>query len=184
MATTAIRHLWPQPRTPEDIPDVSRWICIYPAYIDSTRTIAQGRKVRKDTGIPGPNVLEIFHAVYSNLQVPVCIEAKTYSRSWWDIEPAHFNPGDGCGRVRVRLKDPDGNCCVDASTGQQISSRIQLLRRIVELMPETRDKLKLHERPDPTIQAPKTKASSEEKGRDSGSRRSNKKKRGKKKKKR
>ena len=36
-----------------------RWICIYPAYINSKKSIVEGRKVPKDKGADNPTVAEI-----------------------------------------------------------------------------------------------------------------------------
>ncbi|KAE8738821.1 hypothetical protein FOCC_FOCC015691 [Frankliniella occidentalis] len=69
-----------------------RWICIYPAYINSKKTLAQGRKVPKEKAVENPTHQEIRD---------VGVENKLYSR-----EPSKellFR-----GRIRVQLKNDDG----------------------------------------------------------------------------
>lgn len=36
-----------------------RWICIYPAYINSKKTLAQGRRINKDKAVENPTHQEI-----------------------------------------------------------------------------------------------------------------------------
>eukprot|EP00946_MAST-07B_sp_MAST-7B-sp1_P004469 g4469.t1 len=139
-------------------PDFSRWCTIYPAYLDSSRTWKQGRRVNKARGIDGPNVLEIFEAC-KMLKVPCVTELGSYPRSWWDQEPAHAEPGKGLGRVRFMLLGDDGERSrvtpddlePRVDEGIPIKNRAQMLKLICKLLPEIRDRMKLHLRPDPNI---------------------------------
>ena len=140
------------------VPDYSRWCTIYPAYLDASRTWKQGRRVNKAQGIDAPNVLEIFEAC-KMLKVPCMTELGSYPRSWWDQEPAHADPGKGLGRVRFQLLGDDGERSrvtpddlePRVDEGVPIRNRAQMLKLICLLLPEIRDRLKLHERPDPNI---------------------------------
>jgi len=38
---------------------IARWICIYPAYLNSNKTKAEGRLVPKAKGVPNPSFMEI-----------------------------------------------------------------------------------------------------------------------------
>lgn len=56
-----------------------RWVCIYPAYINSKKTRQEGRKVRKDLCVENPTYQEIKDVLsVSNLRIGV--ENKLYSR--------------------------------------------------------------------------------------------------------
>lgn len=153
------------PGQPLEFPDFTKWITIYPAYLDSSRTVKQGRRVRKDLCIKGPNVVEIFDAC-TMLKIPALTELGSYPKSAWDQEPRHANFGEGEGRVRVqlfptedgvaRLLTPDTlEPLIDS--GMEIRNRMTLLKLICKLLPQSREKLGLHLRPDPNIPAPTTK---------------------------
>lgn len=38
----------------------NRWICIYPLYINSKKTLAEGRRIKKEKGVENPTSQEIF----------------------------------------------------------------------------------------------------------------------------
>ncbi|XP_026291559.1 signal recognition particle 19 kDa protein [Frankliniella occidentalis] len=80
--------------------DRERWICIYPAYINSKKTLAQGRKVPKEKAVENPTHQEIRDVLVA-AGMKVGVENKLYSR-----EPSKellFR-----GRIRVQLKNDDG----------------------------------------------------------------------------
>lgn len=57
----------------------NRWICVYPAYINSKKTRQEGRKVRKDLCVENPTYQEIKDVLAaSNLRIGV--ENKMYPR--------------------------------------------------------------------------------------------------------
>ena len=148
------------------MPDFSRWHTIYPAYIDATRTVKQGRRVAKARCLPAPNVLEIFFAC-KELKIPCATELGSYPRSWWDQEPAHAEPGNGLGRVRVQIRDDDGKPRTTPesveprlNSDEPITNRLTLLKMICALLPEVRERHGLHLREDPNVAllgTPKTK---------------------------
>ncbi|CAG8496426.1 10255_t:CDS:2 [Funneliformis mosseae] len=88
---------------PDYLPEFSRiptddssayksWICLYPVYFDSTKTVQQGRKVIKDIASPHPLAKDVAEAV-KNIGLNSLYEPhKTHPRDW-------ENPG----RVRVQL---------------------------------------------------------------------------------
>lgn len=57
----------------------NRWICVYPAYINSKKTRQEGRKIRKDLCVENPTYQEIKDVLAaSNLRIG--IENKIYPR--------------------------------------------------------------------------------------------------------
>ncbi|XP_046463280.1 signal recognition particle 19 kDa protein-like [Daphnia pulex] len=80
--------------------DPERWICIYPAYIDSSRTRVAGRRVPKSRAVERPTCVEISD-VLTAANFTVGFEPKFYSREASKEEEAR-------GRVRVQLKNEDG----------------------------------------------------------------------------
>ncbi|CAD5112523.1 DgyrCDS1735 [Dimorphilus gyrociliatus] len=81
--------------------DRQRWICIYPTYINSKRTLAEGRKISKDKCVDNPLYSEIKD-VCSTLGLPMGVENKVHPRER-DVKDPKF-----IGRIRVQLKNNDG----------------------------------------------------------------------------
>ncbi|KAG2487086.1 hypothetical protein HYH03_014331 [Edaphochlamys debaryana] len=73
-----------------------RRVIVYPNYIDSEKTVAEGRRLPKNLAVDGPFVDEIL-AACKTLGLDAMIESKHYPREW---RPK--------GRVRVALKDAAG----------------------------------------------------------------------------
>lgn len=72
--------------------------CLYPVYFDKTRSRAEGRKVGSELAVENPLARDILDAVQM-LGLRVGFEPeKLHPKDW-------ANPG----RVRVMLKDEDGN---------------------------------------------------------------------------
>ena len=76
------------------------WVCIYPAYLNSKRTLAEGRKLSKEKGVENPTTQEVLDVIKS-AGLPARAERKMYSRD--GARDWTYN-----GRVRVELKDADG----------------------------------------------------------------------------
>jgi len=80
-----------------------RWICIYPAYLNNKKTLAEGRIIPKKFAVENPTyqeILEVVKASGFNAEV----ENKQYSRECskeWQFR----------GRIRVQLKNDDGTPC-------------------------------------------------------------------------
>ncbi len=66
-------------------------ILIYPAYLDSSKTRSEGRRVPKQSAIDKPSTREIASAVQQIGYEAVIEKDKQYPRSWWEKK----------GRVRV-----------------------------------------------------------------------------------
>ncbi|XP_077297817.1 signal recognition particle 19 [Arctopsyche grandis] len=80
--------------------DKERWICIYPAYINSKKTIAEGRRVCKENCVENPTHQEIRDVLLA-AGLKVGVENKLYPRER-SKEPLQR------GRIRVQLKNDDG----------------------------------------------------------------------------
>ncbi|KAG8226192.1 hypothetical protein J437_LFUL012468 [Ladona fulva] len=80
--------------------DLERWICIYPAYINSKKTRAEGRKIPKEKAVENPTHQEI-RDVLAAAGMKVGVENKLYSRE--SSKEMLYR-----GRIRVQLKNDDG----------------------------------------------------------------------------
>ena len=80
--------------------DMERWVCIYPAYINSKKTRAQGRIVAKEKAVENPNFQEI-QAVLNDAGFEFLLENKLYPRE-------RRKENDFIGRFRIHLKTADG----------------------------------------------------------------------------
>eukprot|EP00128_Syssomonas_multiformis_P008662 Colp12_sorted_trinity150504_noHs@5807 len=93
-----------------------RWICFYPVYIDSTKTLEEGRRIAKESACRSPTCPEIFDAC-TKLKLPVDIEPnKAYPRDYMLV-----------GRLRVQLKNADGSL-----VNKDIPSRKELMVKVAE----------------------------------------------------
>ncbi|KAI5727355.1 hypothetical protein M8J77_001259 [Diaphorina citri] len=81
--------------------DVERWVCIYPAYINRKKTLAEGRRIPKAKAVDNPTYKDIDD-VLSTTGLKYHIENKLYPR---EISKEHFVRG----RARVQLKNDDGS---------------------------------------------------------------------------
>jgi signal recognition particle subunit SRP19 len=77
--------------------DPSRWVVIYPHYLDSTRKRAEGRKIAKEEAAEKPDSGEVFEVVRQlGLRTQLELD-KSYCRDCWTT-----------GRVRVQIVDSEG----------------------------------------------------------------------------
>ncbi|XP_009081987.1 PREDICTED: signal recognition particle 19 kDa protein [Acanthisitta chloris] len=88
-----------------EIPVDLRFICIYPAYLNNKKTIAEGRRIPIDKAVENPTSTEI-QDVCAAVGFNVLLEKnKMYPREWnRDVQYR--------GRVRIQLKQDDGNLCL------------------------------------------------------------------------
>lgn len=115
----------------EEQPNIKRWIVFYPVYINSKKTLAEGRRIRAKKACENPTCVEISDScIY--LKLPCVIEAdKAYPRDFMQR-----------GRVRVQLKREDGSLVNPA-----ILSRKELFLRIAELVPRHHGRKKQEQAP-------------------------------------
>lgn len=57
---------------------------IWPAYLDSKRTQAEGRKISKNNAVSSPKLREISRAASKLGLNPEVENEKSYSKSWWE----------------------------------------------------------------------------------------------------
>ncbi|KAK9934077.1 hypothetical protein M0R45_021235 [Rubus argutus] len=103
----------------KDLPSIKKWVVLYPVYINSKKTVAEGRRIALDKACESPTCVEIGDCC-SHFKVPFAIEVyKAYPRDFFQR-----------GRVRVLLKKEDGT-----PYNPVISTRKQLMLRVAELVP-------------------------------------------------
>ncbi|KAG6753829.1 signal recognition particle 19 kDa protein-like [Populus alba x Populus x berolinensis] len=101
------------------VPNIKKWVVLYPVYINSKKTIAEGRRISAEKACENPTCVEIGDCC-GHLKLPFAIEIdKAYPRDFMQV-----------GRVRVLLKREDGTLCNPA-----IPSRKQLMFHVAELVP-------------------------------------------------
>jgi signal recognition particle subunit SRP19 len=76
--------------------DPSRWVVIFPHYLDSSRKRVEGRKIARDKAVERPDAGEVFEAVRQlGLRAQLELD-KSYCRDCWVP-----------GRVRVQIVDSE-----------------------------------------------------------------------------
>jgi len=77
-----------------------RWICIYPAYLNSKKSLKDGRRIPKEKAVDTPTYEEI-KMVLDESKFEYILERKFYPRER-SKEPPYI------GRFKVHLKDKEG----------------------------------------------------------------------------
>ncbi|XP_067839061.1 signal recognition particle 19 kDa protein [Heptranchias perlo] len=103
--------------------DKERYICIYPAYINSKKTIAEGRRIPVEKAVENPTIGEI-RDVCAAAGLNVIVENKLYPREW--NRDVQFR-----GRIRVQLKNEDGSVCLE-----QFPTRKSVMFYVAEMIPK------------------------------------------------
>lgn len=112
-----------------ETPKFKKWNILYPVYINSKKTIAEGRRICAAKACENPTAVEIGDCC-SHLKVPFAIELdKAYPRDFMQV-----------GRVRFMLKKSDGSLYNSA-----ISSKKQLMLYVAELVPRHPGRVKKQE---------------------------------------
>ncbi|KAL7263160.1 hypothetical protein ACSBR1_001354 [Camellia fascicularis] len=94
----------------EEISNIKKWIILYPIYVNSKKTIAEGRRISTSKACENPTCAEIGDCC-SHLKLPFAIEIdKAYPRDFMQR-----------GRVRVMLKKEDGTFSNPAISSSKIS---------------------------------------------------------------
>jgi signal recognition particle subunit SRP19 len=101
-----------------DATKYAHYQCIYPVYFDASRTRAEGRRVGKELAVENPLAREIVDAVAGLGLKTVFEPGKLHPKDW-------SNPG----RVRVLLKDEDGNALGGSRIKNSKSRCIELAGR-------------------------------------------------------
>eukprot|EP00897_Mesotaenium_endlicherianum_P002940 jgi/Mesen1/2674/ME000167S01823 len=117
--------------------DASRWHVVYPIYLNSKKTLAEGRRLPASKAVENPTLLEICDCL-NYLKVPFQPEPmKGYSRDFLQR-----------GRVRVQLKRSEGNPINPA-----IPDKKALLLKLANLIPKHQGRTKKQEQPAATNSA-------------------------------
>lgn len=97
---------------------------MYPAYINSKKTVAEGRRIPIEKAVENPTVSEIHDVcVVAGLNV-VTEKNKMY--------PRELNrDGQFTGRVRIQLRKEDGSFCLE-----QFLSRKAVMLYVAEMIPK------------------------------------------------
>jgi len=108
--------------------DPTRFVCIYPAYINAKKTRAQGRRVGKSKAIDNPAINEI-RDILENAGLKVVVEPnRLYSREE-SREPQQR------GRIRVQLKNEDKSL-----VKEQFKTKDDLLFYLVDMIPKLKSR--------------------------------------------
>ncbi|XP_029646055.1 signal recognition particle 19 kDa protein [Octopus sinensis] len=82
--------------------DRERWICLYPAYINSKKTSKEGRRIPKEKAVDNPTFIEI-RDVCAAAGMTIAPETKVYPRE------LDHRDNKALGRLRIQLKQEDGS---------------------------------------------------------------------------
>ncbi|CAD5208432.1 unnamed protein product [Bursaphelenchus xylophilus] len=82
--------------------DPARWLCVYPIYINSEKTVEKGRRIAKEKAVRNPTAKEIYDVLVAK-GFTCRLDAKTMHPREPSREPADV------GRVKVQLKNDDGS---------------------------------------------------------------------------
>ncbi|XP_077416875.1 signal recognition particle 19 kDa protein [Vanacampus margaritifer] len=111
----------------DDPADKERFICVYPIYINSKKTLAEGRRIPSEKAVENPSCAEI-RDVLTAAGVNVLVENKMHPREW--NRDVQFK-----GRVRVQLKQADGTLCHN-----KFSSRKDVMLYVSEMIPKLKSR--------------------------------------------
>lgn len=95
-------------------------VIVYPNYINSKKTVAEGRRIPKPKACEHPTPMEMLDCC-KYLKIPTDVEDKCYSRDWLNR-----------GRLRVQLYKEGTREPVNP----EIPNRRTLLLKIAELVPK------------------------------------------------
>ncbi|XVF40019.1 hypothetical protein PTKIN_Ptkin01aG0078900 [Pterospermum kingtungense] len=114
-----------------EVLNIKKWVVFYPVYINSKKTVAEGRRISLTKACENPTCAEIADCC-SHLKLAHAIEIdKAYPRDFMQR-----------GRMRVQLRKEDGTLYNPA-----ISSRKQLMLHVAELVPRHPGRTKKQEAP-------------------------------------
>ncbi|XP_063909710.1 signal recognition particle 19 kDa protein-like [Zophobas morio] len=103
--------------------DAERWICVYPAYINNKKTVAQGRRIAKEKCVENPTYQEMRDVLVA-AGFKVGVENKLYSRE--RSKELLYR-----GRLRVQLKNNDGT-----PINKDIPTRDSVMLHLCEMIPK------------------------------------------------
>ncbi|KAL3072827.1 hypothetical protein niasHS_017801 [Heterodera schachtii] len=116
--------------------DPSRWVAIYPLYIDASKSLAQGRRIPKAKAVNNPTCQEIFD-VLNHVGLRCELEQKkTHPRaqSRGAANPKQQQQEEG--RIRVQLKGDDGENVGEGAAQPKFMTRQQMMEYAAEMVPK------------------------------------------------
>ncbi|EZA48091.1 hypothetical protein DMN91_005924 [Ooceraea biroi] len=128
-----------------------RWICIYPIYINSKRSLAGGRKLSKEKCVENPThqeIRDVLVAAGFNVGVENKLHPKERSK-----EPVYR------GRIRVQLRNDDGT-----PVRAEFPTRDSVLEYIGTTIPKLKTRQGKQSSSEQTSHQPSTSASKKGKG--------------------
>ena len=128
--------------------EIKDWMCIYPVYIDSKKTKAEGRKLGKEYCVESPTIYAMLEAM-EKLQISTVAEDKKHPRDQLRS-----------GRLKVNY----------------LGNKKELLKRIAKLVPECQKAIDEREKAEEAAKAGTSGSSSSNKQTSSNNKKSNKKK--------
>ncbi|WOL16350.1 signal recognition particle 19 kDa protein-like [Canna indica] len=109
--------------------NLKKWNIIYPVYINTKKTVAEGRRISTTKACENPTCIEIGDCC-NYLKIPFAVELdKAYPRDFMQR-----------GRIRFQLKKEDGSLL-----NPEIGSKKQLMLRVAELIPKHHGRMKKQE---------------------------------------
>ncbi|KQJ83196.1 signal recognition particle 19 kDa protein isoform X1 [Brachypodium distachyon] len=121
---------------------IKKWNVIYPVYLNSKKTVAEGRRIAAAKACADPTCSEILDSC-TYLKIPCKIEQdKAYPRDFFQR-----------GRVRVQLQNEDGS-----PVNPAIRTKKQLMIQIAELVPKHQGRTKKQESSASSSAAPTSKS--------------------------
>mmetsp|Transcript_56680 Transcript_56680/g.64963 ORF Transcript_56680/g.64963 Transcript_56680/m.64963 type:complete len:143 (+) Transcript_56680:23-451(+) len=107
-------------------PTQKKWKVLYPAYIDSTKKIDQGRAIPLKHCVENPTIQEMSE-ILQYLKIRHVIEPhKAYPKDW-------INPG----RIRVQLLDDDSS----KPLNEEVPNKKKLMMKMGELIPKLKSRV-------------------------------------------
>lgn len=105
------------------------YMCIYPAYINSRKTLAEGRRIAKAKCVENPTINEIKD-VCAAAGLKVVAENKLYPREMFrgDVTVR--------GRVRVQLKNKENEV-----VSEQFKDKHSLMLYLAEMIPKLKSRI-------------------------------------------
>lgn len=111
------------------VESTDKYICVYPAYINSKKTIVEGRRIAKDKCVENPTVNEIRDVVQAS-GLKVLVENKLYCRELYQ--------GDVLVRGRVKVQLYDDN---HTPINEKIEDRKALLLHLASMIPKLKSRI-------------------------------------------
>ncbi|KAL5262846.1 hypothetical protein ACHWQZ_G008292 [Mnemiopsis leidyi] len=108
--------------------DLKKWNCIYPAYINSNRSIKRGRRIPKEIAVENPTCQEIGDVVKSLGLRHEVQPRKHYTR---ELDRERWQ----LGRVKVQLLDSDGSPLHDT-----VKSKGELMEYVATMIPKLKSR--------------------------------------------